>query len=176
MMTVMMRTEKSKAALIDFCRYINGLAPTQQMTLIEIGSFAGDSTEIFCKWFKHVVAIDPWVSGIGDITDKVDMEEVYQVFQKKIAAFPNVRIIRDYSYNALKFFDNKLCDIVYIDGGHTYPEVYKDVFDWSHKIKIGGFIAGHDYWKKFPGVVKAVNELVGKPDKIFPDSSWIKRV
>lgn len=173
---VTMRTEKSKAALIDFCRYVNSIMPTQSMTIIEIGSFAGDSTAIFCKWFKSVVAIDPWISGIGDITDKVDMDEVYDIFQKNCRSFPNLHIIRDYSYNALKFFENKLCDLVYVDGGHTYAEAYKDIFDWTRKIKNGGFIAGHDYWHKFPGVVKAVNELVGKPDKIFLDSSWIKKV
>ena len=39
-----------------------------------------------------------------------------------------------------------------------------------------GFIGGHDYMDYFEGCVKAVDEVVGKPDKIFRDYSWIKRI
>lgn len=173
---VTMRTEKSKAELVNFCRYVNGLFPTVNMAMVEIGSFAGDSTKIFCQWFKRVIAIDPWVSNIGDITDRVDMDEVYDLFQENLKSCPNLYVIRDYSYNVRDSFKDGQCDLVYIDGGHTYPEVRRDIADWLPKVKKGGFIAGHDYWRKFPGVVKAVNELVGKPDKVFLDSSWIKRI
>ena len=34
-------------------------------------------------------------------------------------------------------------------------------------------IAGHDYIEKFPGVIKAVNALLGKPDKIYRDGSYM---
>ena len=34
---------------------------------------------------------------------------------------------------------------------------------------------GHDYSEeKFPGVFKAVNELLGEPDILYADHSWIK--
>lgn len=173
---VVMRTEKSKQALIDFCRFINGISPTCQMTMIEIGSFAGDSTAIFCKWFKSVVAIDPWVSNIGDVTDRVNMNEVYKIFVDNTRKFPNLRVIKDFSYNAIYSLQNLKCDLIYIDGGHTYEEVKQDLTDWIRILKKGGFITGHDYWKKFPGVIQAVNEIVGKPDKVFADSSWLKRI
>lgn len=173
---VTMRTEKSKAELVNFCRYINRIRPTSIMAMVEIGSFAGDSTAIFCKWFKHVIAIDPWVSNIGDVTNRINMDDVYSLFQENLKSFPNLHVIRDYSYNVCSSFKDGQCDLVYIDGGHTYKEVRRDIADWLPKVKRGGFITGHDYWNKFPGVVKAVNELIGKPDKIFVDSSWIKRI
>lgn len=173
---VVMRTEKSKQALIDFCKHINNITPACKMEIIEIGSFAGDSTKIFCSWFKSVIAIDPWVSNIGDITDRVNMNEVYKYFIDNTRAFSNLRVIKDFSYNAIHSFKNFKCDLVYIDGGHTYEEVKQDLSDWLPIVKNCGFIAGHDYCKKFPGVMKAVDEIIEIPDKIFPDSSWLKRI
>ena len=41
-----------------------------------------------------------------------------------------------------------------------------------------GIIAGHDYINTernpFIGVINAVDEMLGKPDQVFKDSSWIK--
>jgi hypothetical protein len=46
---------------------------------------------------------------------------------------------------------------------------------WLPKIKQGGIIAGHDYLEAcFMGVVNAVNETFGKPDKTYKDTSWLK--
>lgn len=38
------------------------------------------------------------------------------------------------------------------------------------------FIAGHDYCSTWSGVMKAADEMLGKPDKTFPDCSWIKKM
>jgi hypothetical protein len=49
---------------------------------------------------------------------------------------------------------------VFIDGGHHYEAVKKDLAWWS-KLKPGGVLAGHDYIAKaFPGVLRAVGEFV----------------
>jgi len=34
--------------------------------------------------------------------------------------------------------------------------------------------AGHDYADGWPGVKKAVDEIFGKPDKVYMDSTWVK--
>jgi hypothetical protein len=65
-------------------------------------------------------------------------------------------------------------DVLYIDGAHDYENVKLDIELWKDKAKY--FICGHDYCDKFPGVVKAVNEILGEPDKIFKDTSWLIEV
>ena len=55
-------------------------------------------------------------------------------------------------------------DFVYIDAGHDYSSVSKDLRVAGKKVKPGGIIAGHDYirWGRFGykcGVVEAVNEF-----------------
>lgn len=60
--------------------------------------------------------------------------------------------------------DNESLDWVYIDAGHTYEDVKADLAAWIPKVRIGGIIAGHDYfdgnWDGVEfGVKKAVDEL-----------------
>lgn len=168
-----MRTDQAKKGLIDLCEYVNNRKRLNSMTMIEIGCYEGDSTEIFAQRFKEVIAIDPWESGIGDITDRVNMDNVYQTFIKKIGNYENVFIKRDFSYNVAPILTDDHFDFIYIDGGHTYEDVFKDIKCFYSKMKKGSFICGHDYRQKFNGVIKAVNELLGKPMKVFSDTSWL---
>ena len=80
------------------------------------------------------------------------------------------------SINATDLFDNEFFDWIYIDTDHSYETTYKELNSWSSKIKQDGVIAGHDYMEYFEGCKKAVDEVVGKPDKIFRDFSWIKKI
>lgn len=170
-----MRTQSSKAGLLAMVEWINTIRPTKDMVLIEIGSYAGDSTEIFCKHFKQVIAVDPWASGAGGITDSVDMNIIYETFKQRMRGFANLDIRKEFSYNECIRFRAKSVDIVYIDGLHTEIAVRCDIANYDGKIRPGGFLAGHDYHvRKFPGVVKAVEEY-GQPVKVFPDTSWIFR-
>lgn len=173
---VPMRTAASKQGLVNFCRYIHTIVPTKKLRMVEIGCFAGDSTEIFCNHFRNVVAIDPWKSNIGDITNTVDMDKVYKIFESKLFKYENITVLKHYSYDVVDNFDDGTIDIVYIDGSHKHDDVARDIGDWLPKVKKGGFISGHDYCKKFKGVMMAVNKLVGKPDRVFKDYSWIKRI
>ena len=64
-------------------------------------------------------------------------------------------------------------NFIYLDGDHRYESVKTDIRLSLGLIKEGGFIAGHNY-TDFPGVRKAVDEVIGRPTKIYIDSSWIK--
>ena len=171
-----MRTQASIDGLVQMILYIKGFCKPENMTLIEIGAFSGQATEQFCKYFNRVIIIEPWENNIGDITNKCNMEDVKKEFYKRCGHFDNLSVYKDFSGNIAHKFGSQSVDIVYIDGLHTYEAVREDIKNYFGKIKLSGFISGHDYSVKFPGVKKAVHELIGKPDKLFKDSSWIKRV
>jgi len=48
-------------------------------------------------------------------------------------------------------------DLVYLDARHDCKSVDEDISLWLPKVKPGGFLAGHDYGGKWPGVKKAVD-------------------
>ena len=50
--------------------------------------------------------------------------------------------------------------MVFIDGDHTYQGVKKDIEALSGSVAKGGYMCFHDYCQSFPGVVKAVDELI----------------
>ena len=51
-------------------------------------------------------------------------------------------------------------DLLFLDGGHLYDTVRRDLEAWWPKLRSGGTLAGHDYNAPNPGVVQAVNEFV----------------
>ena len=63
--------------------------------------------------------------------------------------------------------------MVYIDALHTYDGVKSDINLYKSKIKLGGFICGHDYDNNWKEVIRAVDETLGKPEYIFDDFSWM---
>jgi predicted O-methyltransferase YrrM len=65
-------------------------------------------------------------------------------------------------------------DLIFIDGGHTYPAASLDILESTRLVTHPGVICGHDYCKDFPGVVKAVDEIFG-PRPMDPLSDiWVQ--
>jgi predicted O-methyltransferase YrrM len=64
-------------------------------------------------------------------------------------------------------------DFVFIDADHSYASVRRDIDAWRSKVRPGGWIGGHDYNRKFPGVVRAVDFVFGARNVItLPGSIW----
>lgn len=53
-------------------------------------------------------------------------------------------------------------DFVFIDAAHSYRAVQQDIALWTRKVRPGGWLGGHDYHPRFPGVVRAVDEAFGE--------------
>lgn len=78
------------------------------------------------------------------------------------------------SNDLVEFMQNKKVDFVYIDGDHRYGAFHLDIKTALKLTNYNGFIGGHDYYNNWPGVVRAMNEIINKKDLItFPDSSWV---
>ena len=114
----------------------------------------------------RIYCIDPWETydGLRDWTDADVLNEHWIAAKSRLAKYPEVRIVKKYSMDALKKFDDNSLDFVYIDANHLFPYVAEDIFYWSKKVKPGGIVSGHDYLygskKGFhvTGVVKGYTE------------------
>lgn len=163
----------AKIGLQQMAEYI-GLS--KEHTLLEVGSYAGDSTEVFLCYAGKVISIDPWENGY-DPNDsssyKIPMSLVEREFDRTTARFDGtIHKIKTTSELAVEQFENRSLDVVYLDGKHTKEAVWNDIQRWLPKVKVGGWLCGHDYQPKFQGVIEAVDSLLGAPEKVFPDTSW----
>ena len=171
-----MRDQNSSEGLLDM---IKELGETNDKTMIEIGSFIGESTVIFATHFKHVSAIDPFQSDYDpeDPTSKFNFDEVFEEYTRRVESKKEkVTTYKLTSNDALSVLHGEKFDFIYIDGIHQYENVYEDIMNYLPLVKEGGIIGGHDYGGPWKGVQQAVDQVFGKPDKVFKDTSWIKQL
>lgn len=154
------------------------------MTMVEIGSYSGESAEIFAmsKKFKTIICIDPWKTDInGDEKNSyTSMNAVEKSFDDRVSQYDCIikhkgTIDTFVQSDLFKKLNGKI-DLVYIDGLHTYDGCKHDIEMCQKFIKPIFAYAGHDYTDKIAhvvGVKKAVDELLGKPNQTFCDNSWI---
>jgi hypothetical protein len=172
-----MRGERDKKILQIMCMDLNS-----KDVMVEIGCYTGESTDIWARYFKVVYAIDPWEIGMN-ITEGVDsemvspmeegIEEKFDLMAKK---HNNIIKIKDYDKNVIDNFKDESLDFLYIDALHTEKELTRQLTLWLPKVKRTGVIGGHDYHPSYPGVIVAINNVIGYPDKIYTDMgcSWTK--
>lgn len=165
----LLRTDANQSAgLKNFIRDVG----TSATVMVEVGSYAGESAELFAAVVKEIICIDPWNLS----PDMLYAAEAEAQFNMRIAPFFNVVKMKGFSEDVSRFFKPDSFDLVYIDANHDYDHIHADILAWMPLVKDGGHIGGHDYAPAFPGVPRAVNELIGMPDTIYRDSSWVKKI
>jgi len=140
--------------------------------ICEIGVKEGENfNRLLVKCVKIAVAIDIWSeTGVRSENDDSCTNQQLDQQYKNMLNLSNrdnrVQVIKDYSLNACKKFEDNYFDFVYIDADHTEAAVYTDLRAWYPKVRSGGVLAGHDYCEcvlgcgvKF-GVIPAVNRFV----------------
>jgi hypothetical protein len=177
---------------IEFCKFLKEQNVTK---ILEIGSYAGESLMMYKKYLGEnvlVVSIDPWdkLDDENDLIHNNDFNKVEQIYNANTLNERNIVKCKLYSQHIVDMFADGFFDCLYVDGLHTYDQVKLDLQLFRLKVRKGGLICGHDYdieytdkqiaeIRDFEGndklrkaVSKAVDEVIGKPDQTFGDSSW----
>lgn len=89
----------------------------------------------------------------------------YKTAVKRLTPYKGYTIVKKASMKAVKDFEDESLDFVYIDANPEYSYVFKDIVEWSKKIKKGGIISGNNYRRSVYKntklhVVFAVNDYV----------------
>ena len=99
--------------------------------------------------------VDPWESYNRMKEHKI--KALYERCLKRLEGY-NAEIMKMTSMEAVGKIPDGSLDFVYIDALHEFDSVMMDIICWSPKVRIGGIIAGHDYFKAYQvGVMPAVN-------------------
>jgi predicted O-methyltransferase YrrM len=94
----------------------------------------------------------------------IDLVDQFTSGPGHVAAYlkPVAHVIGKYhpgmSWDGAIHYEDKSLDFVFIDAGHDYDSVMKDIKAWLPKVKVGGIIAGHDFMTEYSGVIDAVKQ------------------
>ena len=136
--------------LIELMYDIGIMSNHRELTGVEIGCHRGESALIISSF--------PFIKKLTCV-DLLQYPEFEQRLKEKI----NSNVVNFAQASSIEYADlieNNSVDFVYIDAKHDYDSVKQDLSVWFPKVKIGGFLAGHDYDKnQWPDVVQAVDEF-----------------
>lgn len=169
----------------------------QQMkakTFVEVGCKEGRTTGYLLQNLPdlHVIAIDPWApvpnadedykdwdfakieaefwENVGEHRDRCEMWPTTSQSAANLVGNPEYSL---YS-QIMKPGTNPQADIVFIDAGHDYENALADIRAWWPLVREGGYLCGHDYQHKFPGVMRAVAQAFPLLRvAVCPDSVWV---
>ena len=117
---------------------------------VEIGVEQGLYSEVLCRSNPdlHLYCVDAWdaYKGYRDHVGADKLETFYQTTADRLADY-HATLIRKYSMDAVQGFLDDSLDFVYIDANHELPWVMDDIYYWGQKVRPGGIISGHDYYR-----------------------------
>lgn len=151
---------------------------------IEIGCWKGKSSAYMAVEIANsrkrieFTCIDTW-KGNKENQNAPELNRLYEIFKDNMRSLENYYSdLRMPSLQAAKLFEDDSLDFVFIDGSHEYVDVKNDINAWLPKVKMGGILAGHDYWKDtnaWPDVKRAVRDLLSDY-KVIKEGCWIHEV
>lgn len=143
---------------------------------MEVGSYAGQSMKLAMETglVAEMYCVDPWTPGYDpdDAAAYTDFRAVERMFDEAAAAHPGRVHKFKGDFKAFREANPDVKpDLVYIDAEHTYEGCARDVN--TALLAGAALVGGHDYERRWPGVVRAVNERFGRPGLTFSDTSWL---
>ena len=150
--------------------------------VVELGVFDGKNLFYLAKKFPNTqfIGIDLWKYFPSNrinrlpLNSQEEWDNLYASLVKQSEELNNLKLIRGYSSNESKSFQDGSVDFVFIDANHDYQFVKDDILAWLPKISKNGLIGGHDYSLGWIGVIKAVTEIFGTDViDVLDDSVWV---
>jgi predicted O-methyltransferase YrrM len=152
-------------------------------TFVEVGCKNGRTTGALLHALPElrVMAIDPWapVPNADEDYSGWDFAAIEREFWENVGEHKSrVEMWRQTSAAAAFALtaDSRMgesFDVVFIDAGHDYENALADIRAWWPLVREGGYLCGHDYQHKFPGVMRAVAQCFPLMRvAVMPDSVW----
>ena len=170
----LMTSRKTVQLDFDEAAYLFSLARSRPSChALEIGRYRGGSTLLLAVAVDEnskLVSIDN-LAKIG-----CDDSALMNVL-KKAGLLHKVELIVQDSTGVEVMADS--CDIIFIDGDHTYEGVMKDYEHWKYAVKAGGHLLFHDavYGRRFSSVIDGPARCVNKvQERDFKQFKKVKEI
>jgi mRNA-degrading endonuclease RelE of RelBE toxin-antitoxin system len=96
-----MRDNNSVNGLVELCNDLKSHFGDKEITIVEIGSYMGESAEIFARELPNakVICIDPWEGNYdnADWASSSDFNDVEKQFNLRMEMYPNIEKMKGYT-------------------------------------------------------------------------------
>lgn len=160
------------------------------LTFLQIGAFTGDASlwlaqNVLTHPTSVLYDVDIWDTkqGLDHFTD-YPMNLVEEIYNENIKPFPQIKKIKQHSQEFL-LNTNVMFDFIYIDGGHTFNDIYYDGLFGYNKLKDMGIMVFDDWmWPDKNNMITVANAYIklalqfnGTQRTIIKNSQrWIQKV
>lgn len=131
----------------------------------EVGVERGLFSKVFCETIPKIelLLVDTWAVGEDMMSKEVGQalaDRRYRQAQRRLKGY-NVKFLKGKSMDMVRDIPYESLDFVYIDAAHDFDNVVMDIVEWTKRVRKGGLIAGHDYYKfREAGVIEAVDAYI----------------
>lgn len=146
---------------------------------VEVGSWKGKSASYMCVEIANsekdiqFTCVDHFL-GSSEHQDHPDLPQLYEIFTENMKPVENYfNVLKMSSVDSAATFQDASLDFVFIDAAHEYENVMADIAVWLPKVKVGGILAGHDYFHQPVSQAVADSNLEGFTTAY---DSWIYEV
>jgi predicted O-methyltransferase YrrM len=129
---------------------------------VECGVFCGKSTIYMASKIKQSNKKITF-----DAVDTFKPNDCFGITQNTFEYFANFFDVRSYinlivqdQFNIISTYKDNSLDFIFLDSIHTFEATKLAIEQFKPKLKNGGVLAGHDYTREFPGVLKAVQRTL----------------
>jgi len=137
---------------------------------IEIGTCKGASAMEWCGAIPglQLTCVDPYKPYHGN--DQQDsLDRLFEMALQKISdSGYDIDLWRASSRDTVSVFEDESVDFLFIDGDHTFDAVMMDLLQYAPKVRRGGIIALHDYFRSWDGGVMDAVDAYTKHHAISP--------
>lgn len=137
--------------------------------IVEVGVLRGEYSQ---EIVKNIPICNLWLVDLWSTVDNrgyfatcsEELDKAYAMVRAKFSEDGRVVILKEPSKEASERFEGGTLDFVYLDADHAYESIKADIEYWWPKVKVGGYLAGHDFDpdpsnKSCFGVNRAVGEF-----------------
>jgi hypothetical protein len=160
--------------------------PDGPCSMVEVGVWRCDISRRVLAAHKQVryFMVDPWSKAYmppNPRTDGMTQEDYDGLYFGAVALaklHPHRAVVMrcDSVRASINLHPQARFDLVFLDGDHTRKGVSDDLHAWLWRVNKGGWIGGHDYGEKFPGVKEAVDAAFGDRVELDAGATWWVRV
>ncbi len=148
----------------------------------EIGIWKGQTFFYLLDKFPKLfmIGVDSWTAstekheknvddGISSWKSPEEMAQYEKAVKDKADLYPRATLYHMTSLEAALKVQRESLDFVFIDADHREKSVLDDVHAWRSKVRMGGYIIGHD--RQWPSVERALIYLFGSWEE-HDDNVW----